>query len=303
MIKTVLGNINENEVTSALCHEHICCYSEYLFMMSGKNYLDKEKLCESAVRELVSLRENYGINLFVDCTAVNIGRDVELLKRVSEKSGVHIVSSTGFYYTRESVLSASSASEIARHMIYDAANTNAGIIKSAVEYGEITGFEKKMLEAAVITHKSTGLPIVLHSNANNGNGGAAADIMTALGAEPQSITVGHLSDTDNLDYVLKIAEKGCNIAFDRICNDTCEEYISKKVYAINVLCEKGFEDSILLSHDELVFSGFDKEPKIREQLRFSFSHKHILPRLDANIADKISRANVIKMLGGKNEKT
>lgn len=297
MIKTVLGNINENEVTSALCHEHICCYSEYLFMMSGKNYLDREKLCERAVCELISLRENYGINLFVDCTAVNIGRDVELLKRVSDKSGVHIVSSTGFYYTRESVLAGSSAAEIARHMIYDAGNTNAGIIKSATEYGEITEYERKMLEAAVITHKSTGLPIVLHSNANNQNGIAAADIMISLGAEPESITVGHLSDTENLDYVLEVAKKGCYVAFDRIYNDPGEEYISKKVRAINALCEKGFEDKLLLSHDELVFNGFDKEPKIKEKVRFSFSHKYILPCLEEKIADKISRANVIKMLG------
>ena len=30
MIKTVLGDIRDNELGITLVHEHICCYSEYL---------------------------------------------------------------------------------------------------------------------------------------------------------------------------------------------------------------------------------------------------------------------------------
>ena len=41
-INTVLGTINESEVKACLCHEHICCFSEYLFKMAGKAYLDME---------------------------------------------------------------------------------------------------------------------------------------------------------------------------------------------------------------------------------------------------------------------
>ena len=43
-MKTVIGDICENQVNKALCHEHICCYSEYLYMMSGKAYIDFNKL-------------------------------------------------------------------------------------------------------------------------------------------------------------------------------------------------------------------------------------------------------------------
>ena len=79
-IKTVLGDISETEVGVALPHEHICCYSEYIYNMVGDKYLDKEKLLDSAVKTLKAIKEKYNLKTFIDCTPVNIGRDVELLK-------------------------------------------------------------------------------------------------------------------------------------------------------------------------------------------------------------------------------
>ena len=59
MINTVLGPIKESEVGITLSHEHICCYSEYLYMMSGDKYLDKERLLATAVSCLKELKEKY----------------------------------------------------------------------------------------------------------------------------------------------------------------------------------------------------------------------------------------------------
>ena len=42
MINTVLGKIDDSIIQKCLCHEHICCFSEYLFKMAGKAYLDME---------------------------------------------------------------------------------------------------------------------------------------------------------------------------------------------------------------------------------------------------------------------
>ena len=140
--KTVLGDIPENELGVTLTHEHICCYSEYLYQMSGEDYLDKEQLLKVAVDYLKSLKEKYYLNTFIDCTPVNIGRDVALLKEVSQKSGVNIICSTGFYYTEETVLYNSLAELIAEYIIKDAKKVNAGIIKCAVENETISEFNK-----------------------------------------------------------------------------------------------------------------------------------------------------------------
>ena len=72
--------------------------------MAGKAYLDTEKIASKSIAELKRLKDTYGINLFVDCTPINIGRNIDLLKKISKESSVHIVCSTGFYYTDEPVL-------------------------------------------------------------------------------------------------------------------------------------------------------------------------------------------------------
>ena len=129
MIKTVLGDISEKDIGVTLPHEHICCYSEYVYQMLGSDYLDKEALINNAVDYLGRMKNDYNLNTFIDCTPVNIGRDIQLLKEVSRKTGVNIICSTGFYYTEESVLNRTSAEDIANYIVIDAQKVNAGIIK------------------------------------------------------------------------------------------------------------------------------------------------------------------------------
>ena len=58
---------------------------------------------------------------------------------------------------------------IAYYLTMDAENVNAGVIKVAVEYEEISPFDKNLLKAYAITQKNLGLPIILHTNARNKN--------------------------------------------------------------------------------------------------------------------------------------
>ncbi len=296
VINTVLGTINESEVMACLAHEHICCFSEYLLKMSGKEYLDKEELSVKNIAELGRLKSTYGLNLFIDCTPVNIGRDIDLLKKVSKESGVHIVCSTGFYYTDEPVLYNMSEEMLAECIVADAKQTNAGIIKAAVETETISAFNEKVLKAIAIAHQKLGLPIVLHTNAHNKNGLYALDILLKCGVSPECITVGHLSDTEDVDYITEIAKCGCYIGLDRLYNNTSEEYINKKLRVIQKLCEQGFENRIILSHDELFFNGFDANPCIKNNTRFDYVFKYILPRLEEKIANTIIKKNPLRML-------
>ena len=296
MINTVLGKIHACDVKSALSHEHICCYCEFLYQMSGDKYINKAEVENAAVSYLKYLKETYGLNLFLDCTPANIGRDVELLRRVSEKSGVHIVCATGLYYTYNPVISAMDAETIAEHYINDAKNINAGIIKAAVETEEISDFNEKLLAASALAQRELGLPIVLHTNARNRNGLKALEILFQNGVKPSSVTVGHLSDTEDLEYVLKVLSLGCYAALDRLHDDTSEDYIAKKIRMIEGLCNAGYGDKILLSHDDMFFTGFSREHKIQPVPPFEFVYRHILPRLDEKTADAIMRKNPAAML-------
>ena len=222
-IKTVLGDISENDLGVTLAHEHICCYSDYVYNMIGNLYLDKEKLINASIKYLIELKEKYALKTFIDCTPVNIGRDIDLLKKISQKTGVNIICSTGFYYTEETLLYNTSAETAAYYMVLDAKNTNAGIIKCAVEKGEISSFNKKLLVASAKVQLELGLPIVLHTNAKNKNGIKALEILISEGVKPQAITVAHLSDTSDMEYICQSAKIGCFIGFDRLYNITNEE--------------------------------------------------------------------------------
>ena len=295
-MKTILGDVPEQELGVFLCHEHICCYSEYLYTMAGSGYLDKERLLQTAVSYLKEMKETHGLGTLIDCTPVNIGRDPELLKAVSAQSGVHIVCATGFYYTEEPLLASFDAYRLVDAIVTDARNINAGIIKCAVEQEQLRPIHEKLLKACAGAQLQLGIPILLHTNANNRNGQKAVEILLEAGVSPQSITVGHLSDTGDLDYIRSFAEKGCFIGFDRLYAQASENYVNGTVAKIMDLWDRGYGAQILLSHDALFFNGFEADPAIREKPRFSYCFDHILPRLPQEVARKIMQENPVAML-------
>lgn len=296
MIKTVLGEIKQSELGITLAHEHICCFSEYLYRIAGNDYLDKKRLEQVAISFLKEMKEKHGLSSIVDCTPVNIGRDIELLKRVSDKAEINIVCSTGFYYTEEPLMYNLSAFDICKFIVADARAVNSGVIKCAVEASELTHFSDKLLRASAKAHLQTGLPIVLHTNATNKNALTAIEILLSEGVKPRAITAGHLSDTNNMEFVKGIARLGCFIGLDRLYSNTSEEYISEKVKTITELCDAGYQDKIILSHDALFFNGFDSTPKNCEKPRLTYVFERILPRLKKEVVESVMVQNPIKML-------
>ncbi len=295
-IRTVLGNIPENKLGKVLPHEHVFCYSDYLYAMAGKEYLDKEKIFQYAFDHIKMMKEKYALSTFIDCTPINIGRDVTFMKDLSEKTGVNIICSSGFYYTEESLFIRTSSETLCEYIVKDAENINAGIIKCAVESEDVSPFNEKLLRATAKAQLKLGLPIVMHTNAQRKNGIKALEIILLEGVKPCCVTVGHLSDTEDVDYIKYFAECGCYVGLDRLYGNYTDEYIANKLRTINSLCEAGYEDRILLSHDALFFSGFNPQNGVIRTPRFNYVFDNILPRLNETLVDKITTENPLKML-------
>lgn len=296
MIKTVLGEIENGSTGITLVHEHICCYNESVYQMAGREYLDKEELLRASVSYLKQMKEQYGLTTFVDCTPVNIGRDVDLLRNVAEQAEINLICSTGFYYSEEPVLYNTSSDQLYRYLVTDARTVNAGIIKCAVESETIGAYLETVLRACAKAHLDTGLPIVMHTNARNQNGLKALEILLSEGVSAKAVTVSHLSDTEDLEYVKEIADFGCFIGLDRLHGNVTEDYVAQKVQSVRELWNAGYGDQILLSHDSLFFSGFDREPKVNRQPRLAYCFDHILPELTGEMAERIMIQNPARML-------
>ncbi|MHB9032899.1 MAG: phosphotriesterase family protein, partial [Anaerolineae bacterium] len=95
VIHTVLGPIAPAAMGPTLPHEHIMCD----FIGADKVSPSRYKADEIVTRMEPYLREllPQGVKTFVDCTPDYLARDVEVLRRLAERTGVQIVTNTGWY--------------------------------------------------------------------------------------------------------------------------------------------------------------------------------------------------------------
>ena len=97
MIQTVTGTLSKNFDGNVLMHEHIRCVSNDMLKAFGNKWLDGEALIERSLKIFTLLKEQYGVDLLVDGTPMDLGRDVRFLKELSLRSGIKIIASSGLY--------------------------------------------------------------------------------------------------------------------------------------------------------------------------------------------------------------
>src|SRR5258708_30659563 len=95
MIQTVTGSIQASDLGMTLPHEHVMCD----FVGAEKTSPDRwnrNEVVEKALPYLLQIKER-GVKGFMDCTPAYIGRDPIVLKRLAQRTGLHIVTNTGYY--------------------------------------------------------------------------------------------------------------------------------------------------------------------------------------------------------------
>src|SRR5688572_7976499 len=94
-IMTVAGPIAPGELGVTLAHEH--CVVDFIGAekVTAPRH-DAEEAFSTILPHLKSAK-TLGCRSFVECTPNYIGRNVELLKRLSAASGLHILTNTGYY--------------------------------------------------------------------------------------------------------------------------------------------------------------------------------------------------------------
>src|SRR3954469_6404447 len=89
------GPIPTGEMGPTLPHEHILVDFVGAKDVSRDRY-DADEVYRVALPHLRRVREQ-GIRTLVDCTPAYLGRDPALLRRLSEASGLHVLTPTGYY--------------------------------------------------------------------------------------------------------------------------------------------------------------------------------------------------------------
>ena len=98
IIENVTGPVGSTDVRSALAHEHM--FVDF-HRPEEPGYLDIDwhEVVGVCAESLVVL-SRLGVDLIVDYTSMGVGRNVTLLRELSEGTGVRIVCPTGIYMDR-----------------------------------------------------------------------------------------------------------------------------------------------------------------------------------------------------------
>ena len=252
-VMTVNGPVPGSKMGMVLEHEHI------LVDFSGAAGYNPARWNDDSVELIVLpyLEEvaSMGCGTFIDATPQFLGRDVKLLQRLSVGSGLNIVTNTGLYaaverkYLPEYVYT-SSAQELADRWIDEFVNgiDNTGIkpgfIKISVNPGPLGDIERKLVEAACLTHEATGLTIASHT----GPAVPAFEELAILdmnGLSPEAFIWIHAQNEEDWSRCLEAAKMGAWIAFDGLNDQNVDEYVKR----IKFMKENQVLNHLLVSHD------------------------------------------------------
>ncbi len=256
---TVRGEIAIEEIGVSLIHEHILV--DWIGADStGYHRWDRSEVIERALPFLLEAKEK-GVKTFFECTPAYLGRDPLLLKELSEKTDINIVTNTGYYgavnnkFIPEHAFN-DSPEDIARVWIdefkngIDGTEIFPGFIKIAVESKDkLSPMDTKIIKAAAIAHKATGLTIVSHTG-TDGPAFAQLEILKDEGVSPDAFVWTHAQNGTFYGYV-EAAKQGCWISIDNVNKNNTNEAGSIDWY-VDVLSKLKREKllaKILISHD------------------------------------------------------
>lgn len=252
-IQTVKGRLNVDSTGWILSHEHI------LVDFIGAGSITPERWNRDSVIPVVLpyLREirKLGVETFIDCTPAYLGRDPVLLKTLSERSGLHILTNTGWYgAAQHKYLPAESvtlsAEEIARFWLrewkegVDGTGIKPGFIKISMDFDSITPVQRKLIRAAALTHLESGMPVVAHTGPA-ARAEEALDILAGEGVSPEAYVWVHAQAEEDPGAMLRVLARGCYISLDGVSSATAKRYAR----LMDTLKSNGYLNRILLSHD------------------------------------------------------
>jgi len=245
----------------------------YASLVLDNHFLDDVNLATAEIMEF----GNAGGNTLVELSNRGLGRDHFGLQAIARRSGINIVSGTG-YYTKPShpaYLASKSVAELAQIMIrdivegIDGSQVRCGIIGEIGLSPKIDPDEEKVLRAACLAQRKTGTALTIHyiSHLNADEGGSEAmrivDIVEQEGCDPSRTILGHqdcmavdgLFDVEPMKQLLR---RKAYVEFDNFGHEelvfhegllyqAAHDY--HRIQTLKKLVEAGFLSQLLVSHD------------------------------------------------------
>jgi phosphotriesterase-related protein len=297
VVQTVRGPIAARDLGTTLVHEHVLC--DFIGAeLTNPGRWNRDEVFAAMLPRLLALRRP-GVTGFIDCTPAFIGRDAVLLRRLAEAADLHLLTNTGYYGAAQDKYLPShalteSTEQLARRWTrefesgIEGSGIRPGFIKIGVDPGRLSAVDRKLVEAAALTHRRTGLTIACHT----ASGVAALEIIEVLeegGVSAARYVCVHTDAEPDPNFHRKIAEPGAWVEYDSIGSRP----IAHHVELVGSMLA-AHPDRLLLSQDSGWWNaGEPHGGKIRD---YTFLVGEFLPALrNAGVAnsllDKIMKEN------------
>jgi phosphotriesterase-related protein len=302
-VNGVAGPIDTAQLGFTLMHEHIVLQSVGL-RSNWPEVFDREFVVRRAVAKLGEAKAS-GVDTIVDLTTADNGRDMPLVAEIVRQAGTQVIATTGFWMQVPRYFHLRSPDVMADLFLRDigegiqGTGVKAGIIKAASNDREVAGPLELSFRAAARAHRRTGVPISTHTDSLQQSGLDQQRVFAEEGVDLTRVVIGHSGDTQDLDYLERLLDRGSYLGMDRFGLDHFggQQFLTtpQRVAVIAELCRRGYADRMVLSHDASSFADH-REPEYQEQTWPDWRYTHI-PRdvLPALLAAGVSQAQIDRM--------
>ena len=253
LVQTVTGPIPAARLGLTLMHEHALVDFIGADQVSPHRY-DADQAFTTVLPHLIQAKQ-HGCATLVECTPAYLGRNVTLLKRLSEASGLHILSNTGYYgAAKDKHLPRFAFTETAEQLAgrwtrefeqgIDGTSIKPAFLKIGVDEAPLSDVDRTLVRAAAITSRSTGLPIASHT----GTGLAAMaelEVLDEARLPAARFIWVHAQNERDPAFHRRAAKAGAWVEFDGI-SDTS---IARHVELVVQMKTQGLLGRVLVSHD------------------------------------------------------
>lgn len=233
---------------SVLVHEHVMVDFIGADQIRTGRY-DPEEVFRVARPYLAELKEA-GCRRLLECTPGFLGRDPGLMARLADAVGLEIWCNTGLYGAANhkyvpAFARTETAAQLARRWIREAREPwRPRFIKTGVNRGPLDGLDRKLVLAAALASRETGLTIASHT----GDGAAALEqleIVTAAKVSPAKFVWVHAQNERVHAIHEKVAHAGAWVEFDGIGPKTADWHLE----CVRWMASKALLGRTLISQD------------------------------------------------------
>ncbi|MEA2386791.1 MAG: phosphotriesterase-related protein [Thermoleophilaceae bacterium] len=256
-VQTTAGALDPGDLGRTLIHEHFRGRDEAATLQWPHLHDDEaeDQMALDAARSVIE----HGVKTVADPAPMYLGRDAELFQRITRETGLQIVACTGIYsYDYLPHFFANrDADFMADCFVHDieqgiqGTDLHAAFLKCAADEPGVTENVEKIHRAAARASVRTGAPIMAHSHPASNTGPRQIEIFEEEGVDLAKVQIAHTGDTDDLDYIQGLLDKGVYIGMDRFGLELFLPMENRNRTVIELL-GRGYAEQMMLSQDYVV---------------------------------------------------